>query len=170
MTYWNSGTQVSEFRKARFELVKTKKLLFRNKYFGDQVYEVSMDHIFIRNQALQPRVKTIISVQENDLKYLLIKKLFSSYLIGDFISSTLDVDTRTHEVEFPDGQMAELAANVIAQNMYIMCDIEGNQYLLLQGIVDHRKEESAIDRVDMYVQRGSNRHFPEDHERVEIMR
>jgi hypothetical protein len=54
MINWNSGTQVSEFRKTMFELVKTKKL-FRNTYFGVQVYEV-MDHIFIRNnqKALQP--------------------------------------------------------------------------------------------------------------------
>ena len=67
------------------------------------------------------------------------------------------LDTRTYEVEFPDGQTAELAAIVIAQNMYAMCDIEGNQYLLLAGIVDHRKDESAIERADMFIQQGSNR-------------
>ncbi|KAI2493823.1 Reverse transcriptase (RNA-dependent DNA polymerase) [Fragilaria crotonensis] len=69
------------------------------------------------------------------------------------------LDTRTYNVEFSDGQTAELAANVIAQSMYSMCDTEGNQYLLLEGIVDHRKDGSAIERADMYVQRGSNRHF-----------
>ena len=37
------------------------------------------------------------------------------------------LDTRTYEVEFPDEQTAEMAANVIAQNMYAsMCDEEGN--------------------------------------------
>jgi hypothetical protein len=36
------------------------------------------------------RVKKIILVQENNKKYLVIKNLFSSYLIGDFISPTLD--------------------------------------------------------------------------------
>ena len=89
MIYWNSVRQFSEFRKMRFELVKIKKILFRNTYFGVQVYEV-IDHIFIRNQALQPRVKKISLVQEKDKKYFVIRKLFSSYLIGDFISSTLD--------------------------------------------------------------------------------
>jgi hypothetical protein len=49
-----------------------------------------MNHIFTRSQALQPRVKKIILVQENNKKYLVIKKIFSSYLIGDFISPTLD--------------------------------------------------------------------------------
>ena len=69
------------------------------------------------------------------------------------------LDTRTYDVEFADGQSAELAANVIAQNMYAMCDTEGNQFLLLSGIVDHRKDETALDRADMYVKRGSNTHY-----------
>lgn len=67
------------------------------------------------------------------------------------------LDTRTREVEFIDGQRAELAANVIAQNIYAMCDSKGNQLLLMSGIIDHRKDESAIDWDDMYIQRGSNR-------------
>ena len=37
------------------------------------------------------------------------------------------LDTRTYEVEFADGQGTELAANVLAQNMYAQCDSEGNQ-------------------------------------------
>jgi hypothetical protein len=49
-----------------------------------------MNHIFTKSQALQPRVKKIILVQENNKKYIVIKKLFSSYLIGDFIPPTLD--------------------------------------------------------------------------------
>ena len=55
MIFWNSVTQFSDFRKTRLEL---EKKLFRNTYLGIQVYEV-MDHIFIRNQALQPRVKRL---------------------------------------------------------------------------------------------------------------
>ena len=84
MINWNSGTQVSEFRKTMFELVKTKKL-FRNTYFGVQVYEV-MDHIFIRNQALQPQVKNYFSAG----KWLII---FSNKEIIFFIS-----DRRLHLV------------------------------------------------------------------------
>ena len=62
-----------------------------------------------------------------------------------------------YEVEFPDGQIAEYSANVIAQNMYAMCDTEGNQYLLLPGIVDHRKEETTLNHEDMYIKHGSNK-------------
>ena len=47
------------------------------------------------------------------------------------------LDTRTYEVDFPHGEKTEVAANIIALNMYSQCDSEGNQYLLLSGIVDH---------------------------------
>ena len=30
-------------------------------------------------------------------------------------------DTRTYEVEFPDGEVAELTANAIAEAMYALC-------------------------------------------------
>lgn len=40
-----------------------------------------------------------------------------------------------------------------------MCDEEGNQFLLLAGIVDHRRDESALSRDDMYVSKGSNTHI-----------
>jgi hypothetical protein len=41
------------------------------------------------------------------------------------------LDTRTYEIEFPDGHSDEYTANVIAENMYAHCDIDGRQYRLL---------------------------------------
>ena len=32
------------------------------------------------------------------------------------------LDTRTYEVEFPDGEVNEYSANVIAENMWSQCD------------------------------------------------
>ena len=58
------------------------------------------------------------------------------------------LDTRMYEVEFMDGQKTELAANVIAQNMFAQCDSK--------GIVDHRKGQSAIKKEYMYIEHGSN--------------
>ena len=69
------------------------------------------------------------------------------------------LDTRMYNIEYSDGQTAEIAANVIAQNIYAMCDTEGIQYLLLDGIVGHQKDMSAMERTDMYVQRDLNRHM-----------
>jgi hypothetical protein len=59
------------------------------------------------------------------------------------------LDTRVYTVEFPDGDVGEYAANEIAKNMYAQCDIEGNQYLLLDAIVDHRKDGHAVEKADM---------------------
>ena len=53
-------------------------------------------------------------------------------------------DTRQYEVEFTDGTREKYQANVIVENMYAQADSEGNQYLLLDEITDHRKDASAI--------------------------
>ena len=45
-----------------------------------------------------------------------------------------------YKVEFPGGDITELAANIIAELMYVQCDVDGNEYLLLELIVDHRKD------------------------------
>jgi hypothetical protein len=37
------------------------------------------------------------------------------------------LDTMTYEIEFPDGRSDEYTANVIVENMYAQCDIEGRQ-------------------------------------------
>lgn len=46
------------------------------------------------------------------------------------------LDPRMYNVKYTDGLTAELAANVITQNMNAICNTEGNQGLvLLDGIV-----------------------------------
>ena len=54
------------------------------------------------------------------------------------------LDTTVYNVEFSDGENAELAANIIAECMYAQCDIEGSQYRLIDYIVDHRKDNNAV--------------------------
>ena len=56
------------------------------------------------------------------------------------------LDTRVYNVEFSDGEVAELSANIIAECMYAQCDIEGNQYRLMDHIVDHRKDNKAVSK------------------------
>jgi hypothetical protein len=70
------------------------------------------------------------------------------------------LDIQTYKVEFPDGQRAEVAANTIALNMYAQCDSEGNQYLLLSGIVvGHKQSDSAINCTELWIMKGSNQHM-----------
>jgi hypothetical protein len=67
------------------------------------------------------------------------------------------LDTRTYEIEFPDGRSDEYTANVIAENMYAQCDIEGRQYNLMEGIVDHNTDGNAVEPADMYIKHGNNK-------------
>jgi len=52
------------------------------------------------------------------------------------------LDTRMYEVYFSDGRMEESAANVITEAVYAQCDTNGNQYVLLDAIMDYRKDPS----------------------------
>ncbi len=47
------------------------------------------------------------------------------------------LDTRSYIVDFDVGDQAELTANKIAESLYLQCDPDGNQYVLLDEIVDH---------------------------------
>jgi hypothetical protein len=67
------------------------------------------------------------------------------------------LDTRTYNVEFPDGRSEEYTANFIAKNMYAQCDEEGNQFLMMQEIVGHKTDGHVVERADMYIKVGRNK-------------
>ena len=69
------------------------------------------------------------------------------------------LDTRTYDVELPDGSMVEYSANTIAENMYAMCDPEGNQHTLLEAIVDHKSDGNAVQKPDRYIEGPGNKHL-----------
>ena len=56
------------------------------------------------------------------------------------------LDTREYEVQFGDGDILEYSANVIAENLYSQVDAEGHRYVLLDSIIDHRKDASAVSK------------------------
>jgi hypothetical protein len=68
-------------------------------------------------------------------------------------------DTRTYEVEFDDGELVAYSANLIAENMYAQCDIDGNQYRLMDDLVDHRTTEAAVKFADRFVTVRGRQHM-----------
>jgi hypothetical protein len=54
------------------------------------------------------------------------------------------LDTRQYEVEFPDGSVETYNANLIAENLYSQIDDEGRQFQLIDEILDHRKDGTAV--------------------------
>jgi hypothetical protein len=61
------------------------------------------------------------------------------------------LDTRTYDVEFDNGTIAELTANKIAECMYAQCDPGGNQCVLLDCFVDFDKPPTAISLADQNI-------------------
>ncbi len=57
------------------------------------------------------------------------------------------LDTREYEVVFPDGATDVFTANIIAENSYSQVDEEGNSFLIMSEIIDH-KSESAVTKDD----------------------
>ena len=58
-----------------------------------------------------------------------------------------------YDVEFPDGQVREYAADIIAENMLTQVDSDGMSTTLVEAIVDDRRDdEKALQHHDMYVQ------------------
>jgi hypothetical protein len=49
-----------------------------------------------------------------------------------------------YQVQFPEGQVEEYSANVIAQNLYSQLDSEGHRFVLLEDIIDYEKNEDAV--------------------------
>jgi hypothetical protein len=59
-------------------------------------------------------------------------------------NDNLILDTRSYIVDFDYGDQTELTANMIAESLYSQCDPDGNQYVLLEEIVDHQHSPTAI--------------------------
>ena len=56
-------------------------------------------------------------------------------------------NTILYDVEFPDGQVKEYSANVIAENMYATIDVDGLSKTILEVILDCKKDESVAVRM-----------------------
>ena len=61
------------------------------------------------------------------------------------------LDTCLYKVEFPCGKMTELVANIIAASVYAQCDVIGNECLLLEALINHRKNSSALNVEDQRI-------------------
>ena len=56
------------------------------------------------------------------------------------------LDTKLYNVEFSEGEIAELGANILAESMYAQWYIEGNQYRLMDHIVVHRNDIQVVSK------------------------
>ncbi len=55
------------------------------------------------------------------------------------------LDTREYKCAMEDGPVYQYNANAIADNIYSRCDDEGRRHAVLQEIIDHTKDRTAVD-------------------------
>ena len=70
------------------------------------------------------------------------------------------LDTREYDVEFPDGSIETYTANIIAEAMYSQVDDLGREFLLMEEIVDHRKDGHAVPIDDGFIETPSGTRRP----------
>ena len=56
-----------------------------------------------------------------------------------------------YKFEFANGYKQAMQANLIAENMFAKCDIDGNQYLLMDQIIDQKSDGHAVEKANHYV-------------------
>ena len=54
-------------------------------------------------------------------------------------------------MEFEDGEVKELTANVTTERMYAQCEKHGNDMLLLDSFIEHRKSQLAMSLQDQQI-------------------
>lgn len=99
---------------------------------------------------LQPAYDTLINAE---VRLQLGEELATGKVVGRAVGD--DGDTKgtysnnpwfnsvIYEVEFPDGQVKEYAANVIAESLLTQVDGEGYSTMLMEAIIDYRKDAAT---------------------------
>ena len=83
---------------------------------------------------------------DGELKYAQVKKRVVDHecnTIGEAHNNPL-MDMRQYEIEFSDGDLETMTANLIAENIIARVDDEGHEHLTIDEIEDHRVLECAI--------------------------
>ena len=57
----------------------------------------------------------------------------------------------THDVDFPNINVKECSANVVAQNMHYQAHDDSHNVQILDAIVDRKKDSNAVDKADMHL-------------------
>jgi hypothetical protein len=60
------------------------------------------------------------------------------------------LDTCKYKVLFPDSVMDTFTVNIIAENMFLQVDKEGRSYSIIEEIIDHKKDGTAVSKEDGY--------------------
>jgi hypothetical protein len=92
-----------------------------------------------------------------------VKKRARDEVTGNLIGKRNNnpyLSTAVYDVEFPDGEIESYAANLVAENLYFQCDDEGNMFLVLQEISNHRSGDDVTQIDNGFVFSNNGNHAP----------
>ena len=69
-------------------------------------------------------------------------------------------DSQEYLVEFEDGAIREYTTNLIAENIYSQIDDEGQHFTLIDEIIDHKRDNSALTQENGFIQTKSGNRVP----------
>ena len=80
------------------------------------------------------------------------KRGLNGYVMGRDDTNSI-LDTRLYQEEFSGGKVAVLTIKIIAKSMFTNYDAEGNEHLLLDLLIYHKKycKEISLAGQDMYI-------------------
>jgi hypothetical protein len=92
-----------------------------------------------------------------------VKKRARDSTTGDLLGKRHNnpyMSTAVYDIEFPDGEIESYGANLVAENLYSQCDDEGNMFLVMEEISDHKRGNDAIPIQDGFVQSKNGNEVP----------
>ena len=66
------------------------------------------------------------------------------------------MDSCVYCVEFDDGNVCELTANVIAESMCASCNADGNTHILFDSFVDYKSNNKAVTKDNQQIVHNSH--------------
>ena len=120
---------------------------------GSPQFEMPMTDLLIHAEVHLP--------QGEEMRAAKVKKRSRNEdgeIVGTYDDNPI-LNTLVYDVEFPDGEVREYAANIIAENMYAQVDASGFAHTMLDSILDYSKDGNAVEKEDQYVttKRGRRR-------------
>ena len=109
------------------------------------IFEHSLSDVLIGAEVLLPQGEKLTSARVKSRHTDENGDITGQYDTNPLLNSLI------YDVEFPDGTVHEYAANIITEHMYSTIDENGFSTLILDCILDHSKDDSAVSKADKYL-------------------
>ena len=149
----SSKTPIGDDDGREFELYEDAEETPRSLPEADSLYDSkgrpllqqpSSDRL-INSEVLLPQGRRIRSA-----KVLKRTEDDAGELVGTYSDNPM-LNTCTYDVMFPDGEVKQYAANIIAENLFAQVDPDGHSHRLMEGIVGHKMTKDAVRREDKHL-------------------